>query len=358
MKPHNNSAMRVVLLGYMHGRGGIQTHTRFLAEGLRERGHEVTIVSPAPMRSHGHEDTTEGVHIYNGLADLVRIVRGAEPDVAVATGTGWASMLGVLAAGRSCKKVFFEVMSGARPAAFDPRVLSRFGFDAIVGQGSPVTRRFMKEFSWRGPSETIPALPEPLERQFTIPARKLRSVKKGVRFAYFGRFGPAKNVRLLIERFEDYAGSKGTLDIWGGGSDADELAKLIKDSGLADRITMKGRYPEGQAYIGLLQDYDLMLLPTVAEEGAPLVLLEAMACGLPFVANGMGGIPDYTNPDSIITENGDITDFIPSVVKMVERLESADVDLARLQKHYADHFSFVRLVDRWEAFLLTLAKPE
>ncbi len=350
--------MRVVLLGYMHGRGGIQTHTRFLAEGLRERGHQVTVVSPAPMSTHGHEDKGEGVHVYSGLRELVRIIRGAQPDAAVVTGTGWASMLGVLAAGGSCKKVFFEVMSGARPAAFDPRVLSRFGFDAIVGQGSPVTRRFIREFSWRGPNETIPALPEPLERQFVIPARKLKSVKNGVRFAYFGRFGPAKNVRLLIERFEDYACGKGTLDIWGGGSDADELANMIEDRGLADRITMKGRYPEGQAYIELLQNYDLMLLPTVAEEGAPLVLLEAMACGLPFVANGMGGIPDYANPDSIITANGDITNFIPSVITMVKRLENSDVDLARLQKHYIDHFSFVRLVDRWEAFLLTLVRPD
>lgn len=343
-------SLNIVLIGYMHGRGGIQTHTRFLAEGLRERGHTVAVVSPPPMAAHGHTDETEGVHVYASLLDLVRTVRAARSDVTVVVGTGWKSMLGALAAGKDCRKVFFEVMSGARPEFLDPRMLSRFGFDAIVGQGSPVTRRFIREFGWDGHAETIPALPEPLERQFSIPPRSLRAVSGGIRFAYFGRIEPPKNVRLLVEQFQQFADGNATLDLWGGGSDSASIADLIAQHDLGDRISLRGRYPEGQAYIELLQNYDLLLLPTVAEEGAPLVLLEAMACGLPFVANGMGGIPDYTNPDSLITD-GTIADFIPAVQQMVARLAQGDVDPARLQRHYQTHFSFERLVDRWDAFL-------
>ncbi|QFT76316.1 glycosyltransferase family 4 protein [Erythrobacter sp. THAF29] len=354
MKSTDATRLSIVLIGYVHGRGGIQTHTRFLAEGLRERGHEVHIFSPPPMAEHGHSDESDGVHVYSGLRDLARAIRGARPSVAVVVGTGWKSMAGVLAAGGDCRKVFFEVMSGARPSFLDPRMLVRVGFDAIVGQGSPVTRRFVREFGWDGPAETIPALPEPLERQFTIPERALRPVSDGIRFVYFGRLAPPKNVGLLIEEFDRFANDRATLDIWGGGSDAGRLSELIAERDLQDRIRLRGRYPEGQAYIELLQGYDLLLLPTIAEEGAPLVLLEAMACGLPFVANGMGGIPDYANPDSLITD-GTIADFVPAVQQMAGRLEQADVDPARLQLHYRENFGFEKLVDRWDDFLLRTA---
>jgi glycosyltransferase involved in cell wall biosynthesis len=321
-----------------------------MAEALRERGHEVHVFSPAPMEQHGHSEAAPWAQVYSSLFDLIRRVRSVRADVAVVTGTGWKAMAAVLAAQGHCKKVFFEVMSGARAGTADPRVLANFGFDAVVGQGSPVTRRFVREFGWTGPTETIPALPEPLERHFDIPARARFDVAQGVRFAYFGRVSPPKNVRLLVERFRDYAPEGSILDIWGSGPEVELLTALAAEMELSDRIRLCGRYPEGREYLALLQQYDLLLLPTVAEEGAPLVLLEAMACGLPFAANGMGGIPDYANADCSITD-GNIDHFIPAVRTMVERLQAGDVDSVRLQQHYTDHFSFKRLSDRWDAFL-------
>lgn len=124
----------------------------------------------------------------------------------------------------------------------------------------------------------------------------------------------------------------------------------ITAAGLADTIALKGRYPDGSAYIDLLKGYDVTLLPTIGEEGAPLVLLESMACGVPFVANGMGGIPDYANPDSAIT-SGDIQEFTPAVCDILARVRAGTIDRARLQGHYRSTFSTPVLTDRWETFL-------
>lgn len=357
LAPGSRSAMRVLLFGYMHGDGGIQTHTRNLAEGLRERGHHVVVVSPPPMHGHVIVPSVDSVSTpitYKNIADLAVRVRKARPDAALVTGTGWKAMAGALMTGPKCHKIFFEVMSGARNPGLDPRMLASFGFDTVVGQGSSVTDRFIREFGWRGPTATIPALPEPLERCGVIPERQARDVSAGVKFVHFGRLAPHKNVELLVKLFPTYAPPGSSLDIWGGGSGADAIAQLIVQLGLSNRVRLCGRYPEGRAYVSLLQSYDLKLLPTVGEEGAPLVLLEAMACGVPFVANGVGGIPDYANPDCVIT-SGDIGEFASALSGMVQRLQAGSIDCSRLQRHYLNHFSFERLVDRWESLMMRSA---
>lgn len=342
-----------MLFGYVHGDGGVQTHIRALAEGLRERGYDVQIMSPRPM--HGHSITqlpgfSELVFTYHGFSDLALQVRKYQPDVAIVTGTGWKVMAGALTAGRRCRKIFFEVMSGARNPGFDPRALVFFGFDTIVGQGEAVTQRFVREFGWKGATATIPALPEPLERIADIPERRSRDVSEDLKFVHFGRLEPHKNVKLLVESFSEYAPHGSTLDIWGEGSDADAIAQRILQLGLEGRVRLCGRYPAGRAYIGLLQSYDLKLLPTIGQEGAPLVLLEAMACGIPFVANGVGGIAEYANSDCAIT-SGEISEFVPAVSFVVGQLNRKNIDHSRLQQHYVSHFSFNCIIDRWVALI-------
>ena len=112
-----------------------------------------------------------------------------------------------------------------------------------------------------------------------------------------------------------------------------------------------GAYPDGQAYADLLASYDLTLLPTVFPEGAPLVLLESMACGVPFVANGMGGIPDYAtdNPDCVVVaQQGE---FLDGVRRMVQALSREEIDQSRLQGYYRAQYSQAAIEKQWLSYL-------
>ncbi len=65
----------------------------------------------------------------------------------------------------------------------------------------------------------------------------------------------------------------------------------IKELGIEDNIKLTGFVPDR-----LLPVYydaaDYFVLPSASGEGLPLVLLEAMACGLPVVATTVGGTPE------------------------------------------------------------------
>jgi glycosyltransferase involved in cell wall biosynthesis len=102
----------------------------------------------------------------------------------------------------------------------------------------------------------------------------------------------------------------------------------------------------------LLSSYDLTLLPTIGAEGAPLVLLESMACGVPFVAFGVGGIPDYgvDNPNvTIVDQQSEL--FIASVRQMLLKLSEGEIDRLQLQKHYLNHYSYSCLKASWLSYL-------
>lgn len=353
--------MSVLLVGYAHGEGGITTHTHWLAYGLALRGHKVRVLSPHPPAGQPVSpwpDRGYAVHHYGGNGDALRgfAALGQERfDVAVVAGTGWKAMGGVLANRRIRRRIFFEVMSGDAIGRFDPRRLVHAGFDAVVSMALSIEQTFCRDFHWRGKRTIIPALPEPLEQIADIPERGPIDPPGKLRACYFGRLAAHKGASYLVEQWETLSAHIESLDIHGTGEEYAVIEGRIRDRGLGDRIRLHGRYPDGQGYVDLLRQYDVLLLPTTGQEGAPLVLLEAMACGTPFVVNGMGGAAHYANRDCRIT-SGDIAEFLPAVTDFAAAVAKGDIDGSRLQRHYHRVFSFEVLVGQWESYFDTLVR--
>ena len=353
--------MKLLLVGYLHSEGGVKHLTLWLARGMAERGHKVTVATPSPIGSEPWdlpEETSVRIVNIDSIGQILHGYPGGEDtafDCAIVIGTGWKSMIGPLLNRRIRKRVFFEVMSGERNGTLDPRMLVHLGFDAVVGQGHPVEAEFCRNFGWTGRHTTIPAMPHPLERVADLTRIAPPPPERGaLKACYFSRLSPHKGAHWLLEQWDQLSEHVGSLDIWGSGPDELRIRETIAANGLQDHVRLCGRYNGDANYIAQLQSYDVELLPTFGFEGAPLVLLEAMACGLPFVANGVGGIPDYANPDCRIT-SGNLAEFLPALASIAEALYAGQIDHARLQRHYNDTFSFTALCDRWEGFLQSVA---
>jgi colanic acid/amylovoran biosynthesis glycosyltransferase len=97
--------------------------------------------------------------------------------------------------------------------------------------------------------------------------------------------------RLLVESGADVA-----CTLVGDGPDRAALVEQISASGLDGRVTIAGRRTRAEV-AELLSRAHVLVSPSVPtaegkREGIPVVLMEAMASGVPVVASGISGIPE------------------------------------------------------------------
>ena len=110
-----------------------------------------------------------------------------------------------------------------------------------------------------------------------------------------GRLVPAKGQHLLVKACHALKerGVAFHLTLVGAGPDRDSLEALATSLGIKDAVTFTG--PVGQGDIHAYYDKaDIFALPSFAE-GLPVVLMEAMAKGIPCVTTSITGIPELVH---------------------------------------------------------------
>jgi glycosyltransferase involved in cell wall biosynthesis len=101
------------------------------------------------------------------------------------------------------------------------------------------------------------------------------------------RLSHEKGIDVLLRAVADLPASTQVL-IGGDGPQLGPLAAQIAELGLANRVTLAGFVSDVPQFMTQL---NLFVLPS-RSEGLGLVLIEAMAAGLPVVATQVGGIPE------------------------------------------------------------------
>jgi len=91
---------------------------------------------------------------------------------------------------------------------------------------------------------------------------------------------------------------------------------MINQSGLQDSVKLRGRYTPEQLEMELPK-YDALVLPSLRESFG-IVLIEAMACGLPVLATRCGG------PEHIVTSETGLLVAPGSSEELAKGLEELD----------------------------------
>lgn len=104
-----------------------------------------------------------------------------------------------------------------------------------------------------------------------------------IRMVYVGKFIRRKGLDLLIRALGGVKREDWSLDIIGTGLEQRELEKLTEKSGVASKISWRGRIPSSQV-MSELAKFDLCMVPS-RFEGWGVVVNEAIQSGVPLICS-------------------------------------------------------------------------
>jgi GalNAc-alpha-(1->4)-GalNAc-alpha-(1->3)-diNAcBac-PP-undecaprenol alpha-1,4-N-acetyl-D-galactosaminyltransferase len=197
-------------------------------------------------------------------------------------------------------------------------------------------------------SEAIHVIPNPVSHHFSKNGR-LGPEKGGHRVIAIGRLEEQKGFDMLLRAFARSAQEHPdwSLEIIGDGSEREQLQALAAALRIGDRVNWERAVKEPEKE---LHRSDLFVLSS-RYEGFPLVLLEAMACGLPVVSFDCRSGPReiiHDGEDGLLVPPNDI-DALSRAMSSLMAAEDERKRLGERAAHIVERFGLAQIADMWNA---------
>ena len=111
-----------------------------------------------------------------------------------------------------------------------------------------------------------------------------------------------------------------SLTILGDGPLKNDLENLIKTKSLENKVFLEGNVQNVEEYFALSDIFAL----SSSYEGLPLVVLEAMAAGLPIVSTNVGGICDIVSDNGVLVPADASDEYVRALLRLVEDENARD----------------------------------
>jgi glycosyltransferase involved in cell wall biosynthesis len=183
--------------------------------------------------------------------------------------------------------------------------------------------------------------------QFTPRAQS----EEPTRLVNVARHLEVKGLDVLLRAFAAIAAERPTLklELIGDGPLTPELQQLAAELG-NERVSFAGaaKPPEIAARLAAS---DVFVLSSLSEN-MPLVVLEALCCGLPVVATDVGGVPDAVGADGALAQPGDVEGLVAAIEGVLDDYER--FDHAEIARRAAERYSFDAVGRIWDEIYRSL----
>ena len=358
--------MKVLLIGQVGEMGGSQNAFRKLIDFLENEKYNlrvITISDGKDMHPFFKTNTIIGTipHTKNNISGFFFKIykllytsykaRKSNPDICISVGLSNSANFISYFLPRTCFTISQDFIADR---VFGDKLLLRSinHMNGIVVQSPSMLenlpkQQFPHKFNW------LPCFSESPIRNIIHTNKVFKSNNEIVKLAYFGRLAVNKGLYLLLNSIANQGiNSEITLDIWGAGDEEEKLKEVALRLEISNKVKFNGRYPAGIEGAILFVSYDALVLTSTHSEGLPLVLIEAMSYGLPFLTTNIGAIKDccINNPDSILVEpNQESINYGLSI--LINKIRKGDFDSNRLRSYYDNNYSEKIMGDMWRKFL-------
>ena len=185
-----------------------------------------------------------------------------------------------------------------------------------------------------------------------VKLNRMRSQETPLRCLFLGALNEGKGVLQIVETAALLKDSGKHVQFqlvgaWVSDSFKEETLQLIREKELDDYFDFPGVLKgndKWQAYV----DAELFIFPThYQSENFPLVLIEAMACGLPVISTRWRGIPQLVeNSDAaILCDVRKPSEYAGAVVQLLEDKDMRCTMGGNAVRHYESHFTRQKFID-------------
>lgn len=366
-----NMRIGLVCPYHMFRGGGVQECVLALHEELSRRGNYVRIITPQPRDFEG--DIPESV-----------ILLGGSVNTKAFAGTAWQWSVSVDT--DAIDEVFsrekFDLLhfhepwvpvwsrqlvqrsKSANVATMHGRFMDTMTAKTLTTVITPYTKPMIKYF------DAFTAVSDAAAEYFrTLSARSITMVPNGIdvkkyqrkpkgltpdkrhqTILYIGRLEHRKGVSYLLKAYAELARENPRLRLIlaGTGPDEDKLRRYVHEFGLP-RVKFTGYVSEDEK-IRLLHSADLFCSPAHYGESFGIVLLEAIAAGVPIVAGdnvGYQSVLEHAGAISLVNPK-DTIDFSRRLQLMLNETDIRSL-WQRWAKKHVKQFVYPKIVDRYEA---------
>lgn len=165
---------------------------------------------------------------------------------------------------------------------------------------------------------------------------------------HVSNFRKVKHVPDIIETFvKTRKKIPAKLLLIGDGPDKHDAMKIAKETPYSDDILFLGKQ-ENLAELYAMADLKLLMSE---KEAFGLVLLEAMACGVPGIGTNIGGIPEVISPDEngYIVELGDTDQAAAYAIALLSNEEKLNRFKEHAIRSVKERFHSTKIVEQYEA---------
>jgi glycosyltransferase involved in cell wall biosynthesis len=212
---------------------------------------------------------------------------------------------------------------------------------------SPSVARVARERA-RVPADKIIVIPNAIDPETfdrsPIPDADPRPYPIG----FIGRLDPVKMVPDLLHAVA-LLGDLVHLHIFGDGPEREVIARLVRLLKLESRVTLHGLVPGPQV---ALRQIGLLVLPSISE-GMPMVLIEAMAAGVPVLGRDAPGVRDVIidEANGLLVRSLKVEDLATAIRRLVEDRPLRQNLIDRAGAWVREQFAWDKILSRYREVL-------
>lgn len=364
--------------------GGIQNITITKANGLAQMGHQVWIIvtdnkypplHPVDPKvqvinldiNYFEDDWKSKFYVIKSILikrkkhkkAIAKVLNDINPDIIISTGTSEKNFLPNIRLNSTpifIREIHFQKgyrLSHAR-SLFE-KIMAIIGnwydyswninkYDQIV-----ILTNEDKELNWKNNSK-VSVISNPVTFDTNIKTAPLTNKK----IITAGRLVYQKNYKSLINTWKivDQKHPDWQLEIWGDGVLKNELSKLINTLGLNNKVLLMGYTNDVISQMQKASGYVLSSL----FEGIPLVLIEAMSCGLPIVSYtcrcGPKDLIEH-GKNGFLCEVNDETKLAEYICSIIED-DRLRIRMGQASKKKSEEFRIEKIATQWINLFQTL----